>query len=149
MRDPKPNYQLQASRRQKIWTLKEAAEAVGVDPQTFWRWENGEQRPQPYALRKLCEVFGMSAETLGFGRPSDDLDHAQSAEETFSGEVAQDDQQQQAREAQGAQQDRAAVSLSSGLPVPFSLTTVLEADVEDWPTWFALKQTQILTMIGS
>ena len=148
MRNPQPNYQLQEARSQKIWTLGEAAEAVGVDPQTFWRWENGEQRPRAYALRKLCAVFDVSAEALGFGRSSADLDHAQSAEEMFSSEVTQDDQQQ-ARGVQEAQQDQAAGSSSSGLSVPFSLATVLEMDVEDWPTWFALKQTQILTMIDS
>jgi transcriptional regulator with XRE-family HTH domain len=51
-----------------MWTLKDAAEQVGVDVQTFWRWEHYEQWPHPYSLRRLCAVFGMSAEELGFGR---------------------------------------------------------------------------------
>lgn len=82
MQNPKPNYQLQAARDRKMWTLEEAAEEVEVDAQTFWRWENGVQRPRPYGLRKLCEVFGVSAEALGFGKPLDeDLDYVQPAEE--------------------------------------------------------------------
>jgi transcriptional regulator with XRE-family HTH domain len=70
------NHKLRALREQKIWTIPEAAEAVGVDAQTFWRWENYVQWPRAYALRKLCTVFERSAEELGFRRSSDTLDHA-------------------------------------------------------------------------
>jgi len=82
MQDPKPNYQLRAAREDKLWTLEEAAEQVGVDVQTFWRWEMMGQRPRPYAMRRLRVVFGRSPEELGFGRSSADADHAQWAEET-------------------------------------------------------------------
>ena len=68
MKELKPNNRLQAARVQNMWTLKEAAEQVGVDAQTFWRWEHYEQWPHPYSLRRLCAAFGMSAEELGFGR---------------------------------------------------------------------------------
>ena len=68
MKELKLNNHLRAARVQNIWTLEEAAEQVGVDVQTFWRWEHYEQWPRPYALRRLCAVFGMSAEELGFGR---------------------------------------------------------------------------------
>jgi transcriptional regulator with XRE-family HTH domain len=54
MPDPKPNYQLQAARDARIWTLEEASEAVGVETQTFWRWEMGLQRPRPYARRQAA-----------------------------------------------------------------------------------------------
>jgi transcriptional regulator with XRE-family HTH domain len=81
MRDPKPNYKLQAVRDRKVWTLEEAAEAIGVDVQTFWRWENSVHRPRQYALRKLIQVFGVPAEELGFGRSPGTVDHTQPAEE--------------------------------------------------------------------
>jgi transcriptional regulator with XRE-family HTH domain len=81
MQDPKPNYKLQAARDQKVWTLEEAAEAIGVDVQTFWRWENYVHRPRKYALRKLIQVFGAPAEELGFGRSPSAFAHAQPAEE--------------------------------------------------------------------
>ena len=68
MKELQPNNRLQAARVQNLWTLKEAAEQVGVDVQTFWRWEHYEQWPRPYSLRRLCAVFRMSAEELGFGR---------------------------------------------------------------------------------
>ncbi len=54
-----------------MWTLEEAAEAVGTVTQTFWRWENSVQWPRAYWLRRLCEVFDLPAEALGFG----DLSH--------------------------------------------------------------------------
>ncbi len=73
------NHQLRAAREQKMWTIPEAAEAVGVDSQTFWRWENAVQWPRVYALRKLCTVFERSAEALGFARASDGLADALSA----------------------------------------------------------------------
>jgi tetratricopeptide (TPR) repeat protein len=73
------NYKLRAVREHKMWTIPEAAEEVGVDAQTFWRWENYVQWPRAYALRKLCTVFERSAEELGFGRSSDNLDHTRSA----------------------------------------------------------------------
>jgi transcriptional regulator with XRE-family HTH domain len=68
VKELKPNNRLQAACVQNMWTLKEAAERVGVDVQTFWRWEHYEQWPHPYSLRRLCAVFAMSAEELGFER---------------------------------------------------------------------------------
>jgi len=65
------NQKLRAVREQKMWTIPEAAEAVGVDVQTYWRWEHTVQWPRAYALRKLCSVFDRSAEELGFGRSPD------------------------------------------------------------------------------
>jgi hypothetical protein len=35
MQDPKPNYQLRAAREEKLWTLEEAAEQVGVNVDTM------------------------------------------------------------------------------------------------------------------
>jgi tetratricopeptide (TPR) repeat protein len=74
------NQQLRAAREQKMWTIPDAAAEVGVDTQTFWRWENYVQWPRAYALRKLCTVFERSAEELGFGRSSDNLDHIRSTD---------------------------------------------------------------------
>ena len=90
IRETKPNYRLQAARDQKMWTQEEAADNVGVDHQTYWRWENGEQRPHYYSLRKLCEVFGKSAEELGFGRPPEGLVDAQWTKETTNDEETSD-----------------------------------------------------------
>ena len=121
MREPKPNYRLQAVREQKMWTLEEAAEEVGIDAQTLWRWENYVQRPRPSSLRRLCEVFGMSAEALGFGRSLDDVDQARPPEE-----ITQE-------------------------PFPISAVVdqlpLSEASV-DCATWFGLKQTQITRVIN-
>src|SRR5258706_2945924 len=90
-RETRPNYKLQAAREQKMWTQEEAAEEVGVDPQTLWRWENGGQRPHPYALRKLCEVCGSTAEQIGFGQTSDDLEDTQWIEESARHEETSDE----------------------------------------------------------
>ena len=81
MRDSRPNSRLQGARDRKVWTLEEAAEAIGVDAQTFWRWENYVQWPRMYALRKLIQVFGASAEELGFGKRFADLGDEQQDKE--------------------------------------------------------------------
>jgi transcriptional regulator with XRE-family HTH domain len=86
MQDPKPNYQLRAAREEKLWTLEEAAEQVGVNVQTFWRWEMMGQRPRPDAMRSLRAVFGRLPEELGFGRSSANAGRIQWAEETVSDE---------------------------------------------------------------
>lgn len=58
------NSKLIAARIQKFWTQEHLAEKVGVTFVTISRWENGVQRPQPYAVKKLCQVFETSAEEL-------------------------------------------------------------------------------------
>lgn len=59
--------QLAQARKKNHWTLKEAANAVGVSINTFNRWELGEQRPYQHNLDQLCKVFHASLEELGFG----------------------------------------------------------------------------------
>jgi transcriptional regulator with XRE-family HTH domain len=60
------NRKLIAAREHRFWTQEELAERLGVTPITVSRWENDVQRPRPYMMRKLCDVFGLSAEALGF-----------------------------------------------------------------------------------
>lgn len=54
------------ARLKKLWSQEEAAEAIGIDHNTLYRWEAGKATPRGYNLRQLCEVYGMSAEELGF-----------------------------------------------------------------------------------
>lgn len=59
--------QLAQARKKKHWTLKQAANTVGVSINTFNRWELGEQRPYRHNLDQLCKIFNASLEELGFG----------------------------------------------------------------------------------
>ncbi|RAQ94204.1 helix-turn-helix transcriptional regulator [Thermogemmatispora tikiterensis] len=52
--------------RQRMLTLDEVAEAVGVSKATVCRWEKAGDVPQPLHLRKLCELFQRSPLELGF-----------------------------------------------------------------------------------
>ena len=54
------------ARLRKCWSQEEAAEAIGIDHLTLYRWEAGKSTPRGYNLRKLCEVYGMTAVELGF-----------------------------------------------------------------------------------
>lgn len=58
---------LMAARLKKHWSREEAAEAIGIDHNTLYRWEAGKATPRGYNLRKLCDVYGMTAAELGFG----------------------------------------------------------------------------------
>ncbi len=61
------NDKLRQARRKNMWTMKETADKVGVSLVTYGRWERGIQQPHLGTLKDLCEVFGKSAEELGFG----------------------------------------------------------------------------------
>ncbi len=54
------------ARAGKCWTLEEAAEQIGVDCNTVYRWEHSLSTPSGRNLRQLCEVYGVSALELGF-----------------------------------------------------------------------------------
>ena len=58
--------QLVEARLKKHWSQEEAAEAIGIDHNTLYRWEAGKATPRGYNLRKLCEIYGVTATDLGF-----------------------------------------------------------------------------------
>jgi transcriptional regulator with XRE-family HTH domain len=58
--------QLIAARERMHLSLEEVGERVGVSKTTVYRWEKKGDIPQPYHLRKLCTLFGMTARELGF-----------------------------------------------------------------------------------
>src|SRR5438128_8230464 len=60
-----PNEQLKRARHQRSWTQAELAEQVGATFETVSRWERGIKAPSAYYRRKLCDVFGKTAEELG------------------------------------------------------------------------------------
>jgi len=63
----KANRKLIAARKAQCWSLEEAANAIGVSTQTYFRWEHYLQVPHPSSLRLLCAAFGVSSpKELGF-----------------------------------------------------------------------------------
>ena len=60
-----PNERLKRARYEKGWTQAELAEKVGTTFETVSRWERGIKAPSAYYRRRLCEVFGKTAEELG------------------------------------------------------------------------------------
>ena len=38
----------------------------GLTVKTIGRWESGQNRPSPYYCKRLCQLFGLTAEELGF-----------------------------------------------------------------------------------
>ena len=55
---------LRALRQRRLLTQKELAERVGVWYQTVQTWESGTNRPRPAAMRRLCDVLGVSPDEL-------------------------------------------------------------------------------------
>src|SRR6266571_3120297 len=58
---------LAAARKQKYWTLGDAAEKIGVSPTTVHKWERGKATPHPRFIQKLCDVYGVPASALDLG----------------------------------------------------------------------------------
>ncbi len=56
---------LVAERLRRRWTQLEVADQLGTTPGNVSRWERGITSPGPYFRRKLCELFGRSAQELG------------------------------------------------------------------------------------
>jgi transcriptional regulator with XRE-family HTH domain len=61
-----PNRMLKQEREGRGWTQLYVAQQIGVDPFTISRWERGLNIPSPYALQKLCRLFGKTPAELGF-----------------------------------------------------------------------------------
>jgi transcriptional regulator with XRE-family HTH domain len=60
-----PKQQLVDERMRRRWTQLEVADQLGTTPGNVSRWERGITSPGPYFRRKLCELFGRSAQELG------------------------------------------------------------------------------------
>ena len=60
-----PNERLKRARHEKGWTQAELAEKVDTTFETVSRWERGIKTPSAYYRKRLCEVFGKTAEELG------------------------------------------------------------------------------------
>ncbi|MBV9708858.1 MAG: helix-turn-helix transcriptional regulator, partial [Chloroflexi bacterium] len=56
---------LAAARARKHWTLEQAAEYIGTNANTLYRWEKGKAMPRAYNIEKLCEVYEAAASDLG------------------------------------------------------------------------------------
>ncbi len=56
---------LVAARARKHWTLKEAADRVGVNVNTLLRWEKNLATPHAYNIQRLCEVYEVPSWELG------------------------------------------------------------------------------------
>lgn len=62
------NNKLRDERRRRGWRVEWIIEEIGLsDVETYRRWERGESRPKERNLIKLCDLFDMAPEALGFG----------------------------------------------------------------------------------
>ncbi len=61
-----PNERLRSEREKRGWTRDYVAEKIGSETQSIGRWERGATSPSPYYRQRLCELFCMNAEELGF-----------------------------------------------------------------------------------
>jgi len=61
-----PNERLRRARYERGWTQAELAEKVDTTFESVSRWERGIKVPGANYRKKLCDVFGKTAEELGF-----------------------------------------------------------------------------------
>jgi transcriptional regulator with XRE-family HTH domain len=61
------NQQFKRARFERGWSLQKLAEMIGtIGVITISRWERGIESPSPYFRQKLCKLFNMTEEELGF-----------------------------------------------------------------------------------
>ncbi|MBV9257951.1 MAG: helix-turn-helix transcriptional regulator, partial [Ktedonobacteraceae bacterium] len=61
-----PNTKIRHQRQMRGWSQKKLADKLDTSKELVSRWERGTQRTSPYYQEKLCTIFGMTAEELGF-----------------------------------------------------------------------------------
>jgi transcriptional regulator with XRE-family HTH domain len=85
---PAPNTRLRSERERRGWTREYVAGKIGSDARTVGRWERGTTSPSPFYRQRLCELFEMDAEALGFFKDTtaqDSESFGQQDEETNRG----------------------------------------------------------------
>lgn len=85
-RDKYPNDLLRYQRELRGWSQQKVAELLGTNVETVSRWECGSSKPTPFFREKLCTLFEVSAEELGFMKKQDGLAYATEAASVMSKE---------------------------------------------------------------
>ncbi len=75
----RPNLLLRQARLQRGWSLQRVVDGLdlldggpfGVDRVMVNRWERGVKAPSPFYQERLCQLFGFSADQLGFIPPEE------------------------------------------------------------------------------
>ena len=67
----KPNEKLRNARREHGWTQAQLAEKMAVGVSTVRSWESGTRFPSLVYRSRLCDVFDMTSEDLGFASQKD------------------------------------------------------------------------------
>ena len=67
-----PNQRLQRERKLRGWSQAYIAKQIDAPDYYLSRWERGDVLPSPFYQQKLCELFGKTAEELGFLQPAYD-----------------------------------------------------------------------------
>ncbi|HZU70792.1 MAG TPA: helix-turn-helix domain-containing protein [Ktedonobacteraceae bacterium] len=72
---------LKQEREQRLWSQEQVAEMIGTTAPSVSRWERGNIFPGLHFRQKLCELFGKSAEELGFLQENTRADNHSLSEE--------------------------------------------------------------------
>lgn len=62
--EPQPRLKLTEARIARSLSQQDVAEQIGTTHVNVSRWERGITRPNPYFRRKLCQLFGLTAQEL-------------------------------------------------------------------------------------
>ncbi len=66
------NTALSTQRKLRGWSQAKLAELIGASEEMISKWERGKKKTSPFYQEKLCELFGMNAQELGFLLPTSD-----------------------------------------------------------------------------
>ncbi len=63
---PRPNEALRYQRSLRGWSQHKVADEIGASNEMISNWERGKKKTSSFYQEKLCALFGMNAEELGF-----------------------------------------------------------------------------------
>jgi ribosome-binding protein aMBF1 (putative translation factor) len=65
-RYPEMNIRLRDARLARTWTKRYVADAISIAVSSYWNYECRGVRPRQQTLKKLCNLFMVTAQELGY-----------------------------------------------------------------------------------
>lgn len=151
MKEKRPNTRLRRERELRGWSQRKLADLLGTAEQVVNRWESGQHKPNRYFQTQLCQLFGKSAEELGFMLPTpDDLprnvpaQHAQHIDNDLHQQTILSSISARSLSTQAPIKEDAFM-----FPVPITEREIAGETVTllDCATWFGLKLAGVVTLV--
>ena len=139
MKQKQPNERLRHERESRGWSQKRVADLIDTSKEIIGLWERGERGTGKKYQEKLCQLFGKSAEELGFIQDTHKLESSHGIDTL---PVSSLSTSYFLSSFYGASDQEICIPRSLFTP-PLSVENTLP----DWGVWFGTKLAQIITIV--